>query len=58
VLTTATFDSNMNWAMFGECVLAVFFTQLDGLRNLLSTIQLELGQSGWALVPAVGLLVL
>jgi hypothetical protein len=58
VLTTATFDSNMNWAMFGEYVLAVFFTQLDGLRNLLSTIQLELGQSGWALVPAVGLLVL
>jgi Ca2+-transporting ATPase len=58
VLTTATFDSKyMNWAIFGEFVLAVFVTQVDALRHLLDTVQLELGQFGWALVPAVGLLV-
>lgn len=58
VLTPATFDSEqMNWVILGEFVLAVFVTQLDALRHLLGTVRLDLGQSGWALVPAVGLLV-
>ncbi|RJQ92296.1 cation-translocating P-type ATPase [Amycolatopsis panacis] len=58
-LTTATFDSKqMNWAILGEFVLAVFVTRLDALRGLLGTVQLDLPQFGWALVPAVGLLVL
>jgi P-type Ca2+ transporter type 2C len=58
VLTTATFDSKqMNWAIFGEFVLAVFVTQLDALRHLLGTVQIDARQFGWALLTAVGLLV-
>ncbi|HEX5119794.1 MAG TPA: HAD-IC family P-type ATPase [Pseudonocardiaceae bacterium] len=58
-LTTATFDSKqMNWAMLGEFVLALFVTQLDALRHLLGTVQLNAAQFAWALVPAVGLLLL
>ncbi|MGE5135142.1 MAG: cation-translocating P-type ATPase [Gemmatimonadota bacterium] len=59
VLTTATFDSKqMNWAAFGEFVLAVLVTQLDAFRHLLGTTQLSLAQSAWALVPALALLLL
>jgi P-type Ca2+ transporter type 2C len=59
VLTTTTFDSKqMNWAILGEFVLAVFVTRSDALRHLLGTVQINIGQFGWALVPAVGLLVL
>ncbi len=58
VLTPATFNSKqMNWVALGEFVLAVLTTQLDGFRRLLGTTQLDLGQFGWALVPAVALLV-
>jgi P-type Ca2+ transporter type 2C len=59
VLTTDTFDSKqMNWAMLGEFVLAVLVTQMDALRRILGTTDLNLREFGWALVPAVALLVL
>jgi len=59
VLTTATFDSRqMNWAMFGEFVLAVLVTQMDVFNRLLGTAQLNLRQFGWALIPALALLLL
>jgi Ca2+-transporting ATPase len=59
VLTPATFDSRrMNWTMLGEFVLAVLVTQMDVLRRLLGTTQLNLRQFGWALVPALTLLAL
>jgi magnesium-transporting ATPase (P-type) len=59
VLTTATFDSKqMNWAMFGEFVLAVLVTQMDALRRVLGTTQLNLREFAWALVPAFALLAL
>jgi Ca2+-transporting ATPase len=59
VLTTATFDSKqMNWAMLGEFVLAVLVTQMDVFNRLLGTSQLNLAQFGWALVPALALLLL
>jgi Ca2+-transporting ATPase len=57
VLTTATFDSKqMNWAMLGEFVLAVLVTQMDALRRLLDTTQLNLREFAWALVPPIVLL--
>jgi Ca2+-transporting ATPase len=59
VLTTATFDSKqMNWTLLGEFVLAVLVTQMDVFNRLLDTTPITLAQFGWALVPAVGLLVL
>jgi Ca2+-transporting ATPase len=59
VLTTETFDSKqMNWAMLGEFVLAVLVTQMDVFHRLLGTVQINLRQFGWALVPAVALLLL
>jgi P-type Ca2+ transporter type 2C len=59
VLTTATFDSKqMNWAMLGEFVLAVLVTQMDVFNRLLGTTQLNLRQFGWALLPAIALLLL
>src|SRR4249919_2011154 len=58
-LTTATFDSKqMNWAMLGEFVLAVLVTQMDVFHRLLGTTDINLQQFGWALLPAVALLVL
>ena len=58
-LTVDTFDSKqMNRAAVVELVLAVFVTQLDGFRRLLGTVQIDLQQFAWALVPAVLLLVL
>jgi Ca2+-transporting ATPase len=58
-LTTATFDSKqMNWAMLGEFVLAVLVTQMDVFNRLLGTTQINLRQFGWALIPALALLVL
>jgi P-type Ca2+ transporter type 2C len=58
-LTTATFDSKqMNWAMLGEAVLAVLVTQMDVFNRLLGTTQLNLRQFGWALIPAIALLLL
>jgi P-type Ca2+ transporter type 2C len=59
VLTTATFDSKqINWAMLGEFVLAVLVTQMDVFHRLLGTTDINLRQFGWALVPALALLVL
>jgi Ca2+-transporting ATPase len=59
VATTATFDSKqMNWALLGELVLAVLVTQMDVFNRLLGTTQINLRQFGWALVPAVALLIL
>jgi Ca2+-transporting ATPase len=58
-LTTATFDSKqMNWAMLGEFVLAVLVTQMDVFNRLLGTTQINLRQFGWALIPALALLLL
>jgi P-type Ca2+ transporter type 2C len=59
VLTVDTFDSKqMNWAMIGEFVLAVLVTQMDVFHRLLGTTDINLRQFGWALVPAVALLLL
>ncbi len=48
----------MNWAMFGEFVLAVLVTQMDVFHRLLGTTDINTQQFAWALVPAVALLVL
>jgi len=59
VLTTASFDSKqMNWVMLGEFVLAVLTTQMDALRRLLGTVDINLRQFAWALIPALALLLL
>jgi P-type Ca2+ transporter type 2C len=59
IFSTDTFDSRqMNRAIVIEFALAVFVTQMDALRRILDTTQLSLREWGWALVPAVGLLVL
>ncbi len=59
ILTTATFDSKqMNRALIVEVVLAVLMTQMDALRRLLDTTDLNIREFGWALVPAVGLFIL
>jgi Ca2+-transporting ATPase len=56
-LTTATFDSRqLNWVMLGEFFLAVLVTQMDVFNRLLGTVQINLRQFGWALVPPVALL--
>jgi P-type Ca2+ transporter type 2C len=58
-LTTATFDSKqMNWAMIGEFILAVLVTQMDVFHRLLGTVDINLRQFGWALIPALALFVL
>jgi P-type Ca2+ transporter type 2C len=58
VLTTDTFASKqMNWAMLGEFVVAVLVTQMDVFNRLLGTTQINLRQFGWALIPALALLV-
>jgi Ca2+-transporting ATPase len=59
VFTTSTFDSKqMNWAAVGEFVLAVLVTQMDGFRRMLGTVDLDVNQFAWALLPAIALLVL
>jgi Ca2+-transporting ATPase len=58
-LTTATFDSKqMNWAMIGEFILAVLVSQMDVFHRLLGTVDINLRQFGWALIPALALFVL
>ncbi|HEY5990371.1 MAG TPA: cation-translocating P-type ATPase C-terminal domain-containing protein, partial [Streptosporangiaceae bacterium] len=58
-LTAATFDSKqMNWAVLAEFVLAVLVTQMDALRRLLGTTEINLREFAWALVPAIALLAL
>jgi Ca2+-transporting ATPase len=59
IFTTATFDSRqMNRTIILEFVLAVFTTQMDALRHILDTTQLNLREWSWALIPALGLLIL
>jgi len=59
ILTPSTFDSKqMNWTAVGEFVLAVLTTQMDAFRRLLGTTEINSQQFGWALLPAVLLLVL
>jgi Ca2+-transporting ATPase len=58
-VTESTFDSKqMNWVALGEVLLAVMTTQMDVLRRLLGTAELDLRQFSWALLPALALLVL
>lgn len=57
VFTTSTFDSKqMNWAALGEFVLAVLATQMDALRRILGTTDLDMKQFRWALIPPLALL--
>ena len=59
ILTTATFDSKqMNRAIIAEVILAVLTTQMDALRRLLDTTDINVREFGWSLVPVVGLFVL
>jgi Ca2+-transporting ATPase len=59
VLTTATFDSRqMNIVALTEFALAVFATQLDGFRQLLGTVQININEFAWALLLPIALLVL
>jgi P-type Ca2+ transporter type 2C len=59
VFTTATFDSKqLNRALLAEFVLAVLVTQMDVFQRLLDTTEIDLAQFGWALVPALALLLL
>ncbi|WP_406385677.1 cation transporting ATPase C-terminal domain-containing protein [Streptomyces sp. NBC_01618] len=58
-LTPDTFNSKqMNWAAVGELALAVLVTQMDAFRRMLGAAQLDLRQFAWALLPALGLLLL
>ena len=59
IFMASTFDSKqMNRALIGEFILAVLTTQMDALRRLLDTAPINLPEFGWALVPAIGLLLL
>jgi Ca2+-transporting ATPase len=59
VFTTATFDSKqMNRAVLVEFVLAVMVTQMDLFHRILGTTDISLAQFGWALLPALVLLLL
>jgi len=58
-LATATFDSKqMNWVMLAEFVLAVLASQMDALRRMLGTTQLNTNEFAWSLVLALALLAL
>jgi Ca2+-transporting ATPase len=55
--TTSTFDSKqMNYAALGEFALAVLATQMDALRRILGTTDLDMRQFRWALIPPIALL--
>ncbi|MGO9963571.1 MAG: cation-translocating P-type ATPase [Acidimicrobiales bacterium] len=59
ILTTETFDSRqMNWTILLEFVLAMLVTQMDALRRILGTTQLNFREFAWALAPAVTLVAL
>src|SRR5262249_51155869 len=59
VFTTSSFDSKqMNWAAFGEFVLAIAAVQMDMFHRLLGTTSLDMQQFRWALIPPVVLLLL
>ena len=58
-LSIATFGSRqMNVVAIAEFVLAVFSTQSDAFRALLGTVQLDLNEFTWALLPPIALLTL
>jgi Ca2+-transporting ATPase len=48
----------MNRAIIIEIGLAVLVTQMDALRRIVDTTQINLRQFGWALLPAAALLLL
>jgi Ca2+-transporting ATPase len=57
VFKLSTFESkHMNWTALGEFFLAVLATQMDALRRILGTTDLNMRQFRWALIPAVALL--
>jgi Ca2+-transporting ATPase len=57
VVTPSSFDSKyMNWAALGEFILAVLTTQMDALRRILGTTDLNMKQFRWALIPPIALL--
>ena len=59
IFTMSTFDSKqMNWAALGEFVLAVLTTQMDLFHRILGTTTIDAQQFGWALVPAILLVLL
>jgi Ca2+-transporting ATPase len=59
VFTIDTFDSKqMNRAAAIELALAVLVTQMDVFNRLLNTVQISAVQFLWAVVPAIGLLLL
>jgi Ca2+-transporting ATPase len=59
VLTTDTFDSKqMNRAAAIEIALAVLVSQMEVFHRLLNTVEINTVQFLWAVVPAVGLLLL
>ncbi|HET6877318.1 MAG TPA: HAD-IC family P-type ATPase [Jatrophihabitans sp.] len=59
ILTTETFDStHMTRTVIAQFALAVLTTQMDAFNRILGTTSLNLRQFEWALLPAVGLLVL
>jgi Ca2+-transporting ATPase len=59
IFTMSTFDSKqMNLAALGEFVLAVLVTQMDLFHRLLGTVDITAQQFGWALLPAVALVLL
>jgi Ca2+-transporting ATPase len=59
VFTTDTFDSRqMNRAALLEILLAVAVTQVDGFRRIFDTVNLDINQFAWALLPAIALLLL
>jgi Ca2+-transporting ATPase len=57
VFTLSTFESRqMNYAAVGEFILAVLATQMDVLRRILGTTDLDMKQFRWALLPPIALL--
>ena len=59
IIATATFESRqMNRTILVEFVLAILTTQMDFLRRILGTTQLNFREFLWAFVPAIGLFVL
>ena len=44
--------------MIGEFILAVLVTQMDVFHRLLGTVDINLRQFGWALIPPLALFVL
>jgi Ca2+-transporting ATPase len=59
IFTMSTFDSKqMNLAALGEFALAVLVTQMDLFHRLLGTVDITAQQFGWALLPAIALVLL